>query len=314
MLKESLKYLSFLFLTIIISSSLHAQPAERKLTRDQYINIYTEEAIDQMIKYKIPASITLAQGILESGNGNSVLAKYSNNHFGIKCHGWKGEKTYHDDDKKNECFRKYDSPFESYEDHSIFLTTHNRYSSLFDLDILDYKGWAKGLKKAGYATNPKYADILIKLIHDNQLYEYDRSNLVAKNRRARSTDKQYKIAELKQYNHLVKIHENNIKYIVVTNKDTYYKVAKEFDMGLWQIYKYNDLSKHDILQTGDIIFLQPKRNRAKTIIHTFKKGDTMRSISQLHGVKLKKLYKKNNISIGTEPNIGDKIYLRKSIK
>ena len=313
MFKESLKYLAYSLLTIIISSSFYAQPAERKLTRDQYINIYTEEAIDQMIKYKIPASITLAQGILESGNGNSVLSKYSNNHFGIKCHGWKGEKTYHDDDKKNECFRKYDSPFESYEDHSIFLTTHSRYSSLFDLDILDYKGWAKGLKKAGYATNPKYADILIKLIHDNQLYEYDRSNLVAKNRRARSTDKQYKIAELKQYNHLVKIHENNIKYIIVNNKDTYYKVAKEFDMGLWQIYKYNDLSKHDILQTGDIIFLQPKRNRAKTIFHTYKKGDSMKSISQLHGVKLKKLYKKNKISIGTEPNIGDKIYLRKSI-
>lgn len=308
------KYTLLSTILIFLSFSYQAQPAERKLTRNQYIEMFSDEAIDQMVKYKIPASITLAQGILESGNGNSSLAKYSNNHFGIKCHGWKGEKTFHDDDKKNECFRKYSSPLESYEDHSIFLTTHSRYSFLFDLKIRDYKSWAKGLKKAGYATNPKYADILIKLIEDHQLYNYDYSYVVAKNRSNDPTENEIKLTKPKYQYHKVRIHENNIKYIKVNRKDTYYKIAKEFDMGLWQIYKYNDLSENDILQTGDIIFLQPKRNKAKNNYHVFKKGDSMRSISQIYGVKLKKLYSKNNLKIGTEPQIGDKIYLRKSIK
>ena len=314
MFRRGLKYQSITLIVLFASTSLYAQPSERKLTRDQYIERYSDEAIQQMIKYKIPASITLAQGILESSNGNSVLAKYSNNHFGIKCHGWQGQKSYHDDDKKNECFRKYNSPYESFKDHSIFLTEHSRYSFLFNLEIHDYKSWAKGLKKAGYATNPKYADILIQIIDHNQLYLYDHSYELANNRQSKSGKNNYKISELKQYNHLVKLHDNNIKYIIVNNKDTYYKIAKEFDMGLWQIYKYNDLSKSDILKTDDVIFIQPKRNKAKTPYHIFKKGDDLKSISQQYGVKLKKIYKKNNIEIGFSPNIGDKIYLRNSKK
>ncbi len=314
MLKVNLKYL-FVVITLITSSiSLFAQPAEKKLTREQYIDMYSEEAIDQMIKYKIPASITLAQGILESNNGNSVLAKYSNNHFGIKCHNWDGDKSYHDDDKKNECFRKYNSTYESFEDHSVFLTKHSRYAFLFDLDIKDYKNWAKGLKKAGYATNPKYADILITIIDKHQLDQYDQSYVITENRDSKSTSNHLELSEIEKHKHIVRLHLNNINYIIVNNKDTYYKIAKEFDMGLWQIYKYNDLTKNDILQNGDIIFLQPKRNRSKSLIHIFKEGDSMRSISQLYGVKLKKLHKKNKIAHSTEPNIGDKIHLRKSIK
>jgi hypothetical protein len=149
------------------------QLSAQNMTRDEYIDKYKDEAIYQMKKYKIPASITLAQGILESGNGNSELAKKSNNHFGIKCHSdWQGERVYHDDDKKNECFRKYSKVRDSYDDHSEFLL-RSRYAALFEYALTDYKSWAKGLMKAGYATNPNYSKHLIKIIEENQLHKLD---------------------------------------------------------------------------------------------------------------------------------------------
>lgn len=149
---------------------LHGQ----NLTRAQYIEKYKDIAIRQMNRHKIPASITLAQGCLESDNGNSSLARKANNHFGIKCHkGWLGGRYKHDDDSKGECFRRYDSAAESYADHSNFLTNRPRYASLFDLEITDYKAWAHGLKAAGYATDPKYAQLLINIIEDYKLYQYD---------------------------------------------------------------------------------------------------------------------------------------------
>ncbi|MGB2279409.1 MAG: glycoside hydrolase family 73 protein [Flavobacteriales bacterium] len=154
---------------LLFSFQLSAQ----NMTRNEYIDKYKDEAIYQMKKYKIPASITLAQGILESGDGNSELAKKSNNHFGIKCHSdWEGERVYHDDDKKNECFRKYNKVRDSYDDHSEFLL-RPRYASLFEYALTDYKSWAKGLKKAGYATNPYYAKHLIKIIEENELHKLD---------------------------------------------------------------------------------------------------------------------------------------------
>ena len=154
---------------LLFSFQLSAQ----NMTRNEYIDKYKDEAIYQMKKYKIPASITLAQGILESGDGNSELAKKSNNHFGIKCHSdWKGERVYHDDDKKDECFRKYNKVRDSYDDHSEFLL-RPRYAALFEYALTDYKSWAKGLKKAGYATNPNYAKHLIKIIEENELHKLD---------------------------------------------------------------------------------------------------------------------------------------------
>ena len=154
---------------LLFSLQLSAQ----NMTRNEYIDKYKDEAIYQMKKYKIPASITLAQGILESGDGNSELAKKSNNHFGIKCHSdWKGERVYHDDDKKDECFRKYNTVRDSYDDHSEFLL-RSRYADLFEYALTDYKSWAKGLKKAGYATNPNYAKLLIKIIEENELHKLD---------------------------------------------------------------------------------------------------------------------------------------------
>ena len=147
--------------------------ASKRITNQEYIDTYATAAMNEMKKHKIPASITLAQGILESGSGNGRLAKKANNHFGIKCHNWDGKKIYHDDDKKGECFRKYKRAYESYRDHSEFLTSRRRYANLFQLDQYDYKAWARGLKKAGYATDPKYPNKLIHIIEKYNLYEYD---------------------------------------------------------------------------------------------------------------------------------------------
>src|SRR5690554_5416321 len=157
---------------LFISSSTIAQSAKR-ISRAEYISMYKDDAIREMHRSGVPASITLAQGILESGDGNSALARKANNHFGIKCHGdWKGKTYYQDDDEKDECFRKYKSVLESFRDHSEFLKKP-RYAFLFELKPTDYKGWAKGLKKAGYATNPRYPQLLIKIIEENNLHQYD---------------------------------------------------------------------------------------------------------------------------------------------
>lgn len=163
-------------LLIILSLTLSAfsAPKQEKTPQVRYIEKYSSLAVDEMYRSGVPASITLAQGLLESRYGQSELATKGNNHFGIKCHNnWQGGKVYHDDDKKGECFRKYDSPEESFRDHSDFLRYRDRYKFLFDLEVNDYKGWAHGLKKAGYATDPAYPSKLIKLIEDYGLYRYD---------------------------------------------------------------------------------------------------------------------------------------------
>ena len=164
----------YLLLLITFYISFITSPAQVKWNQryQQYINQYKDIAIEQMLKWKIPASITLAQGLFESGAGQSELAMKGNNHFGIKCNGWDGRKVYHDDDARNECFRAYNNAFESYEDHSRFLVGSKRYASLFSLKTTDYKGWAKGLKTAGYATSPSYAEALIRIIEMYNLYQF----------------------------------------------------------------------------------------------------------------------------------------------
>jgi flagellum-specific peptidoglycan hydrolase FlgJ len=182
-----------------------------------YIHKYNDIAQYEMQQSGIPASITLAQGILESGAGKGDLTKRANNHFGIKCHDWDGEKVYHDDDKKGECFRKYSHPSESFKDHSKFLTSRSRYASLFDLHEKDYKGWAKGLRKAGYATDPKYPSKLISLIERYNLHQYDELTIVA----TKSTSKN--------------------KYIIQQG-DTLYSVARKFSISVSGLMKLNNLS------------------------------------------------------------------------
>lgn len=309
---------TFLLLVIGVFSftiNTFAQPSERVISRNEYIEMWKEEAVHQMVKYNIPASITLAQGILESANGNSELARYANNHFGIKCHGWTGETMRKDDDHKDDCFRKYLTAHESFEDHSVFLQK-DRYQFLYSLDITDYKSWAKGLKKAGYATNPKYPELLISLIEQHELYKYDTQHDVFASKSPNSITPNQELSPVAIESsamvniHSIEISTNKVKFVTVKTGDTYYKIAKEFEIGLWQLYKYNDLGKEDVLMSGDIIYLQPKKNKAKQEYHTVKNDETMKDIAQMYGVKLKKLYKHNEGLFGHDLTKGQQIKLR----
>jgi len=299
-------------ISLFFAVVLFAQPAERRITRSEYIEKYKDDAIKEMHHSGVPASITLAQGILESGDGNSPLALYANNHFGIKCHStWNGETFIMDDDEKNECFRKYRTAYESFKDHSEFLTSRSRYAALFQLKITDYEGWAKGLKSAGYATNPKYAELLIGLIEKHELNKYDNygkvpSKTIEKNKSSSQLATNYN-------NRIVKLH-NKIKYTVVNKGDDVNSIAQDFNMNSRQVLKYNDLNKNDKLNEGEIVYLQPKKNKAAEEYHTVKKGENMRTISQYYGVKLNKLYKKNNMVIGTQPQVGQKLSLKNKVK
>ena len=276
---------------LILSNSVFGQEISRK----EYIEKYSSLAVKQMHQYKIPASITLAQGILESNNGNSRLAVKANNHFGIKCHGWEGKKIFADDDKKNECFRNYKDVLESFVDHSLFLNKYSRYEFLFDYKITDYISWAKGLKKAGYATNSKYPELLIKIIEENKLYQFDREKI----------DKNLISGKRNIY-----MHPNKIKYVISQNQETYETIAKSLNIKLKQILKYNDDKKLSVLKVGTKVFIQPKRNRSKQRTHVVKKGEDLRSISQTYGIKMKSFKKRNELILKNGLNNGDKLRLR----
>ncbi len=325
-----MKYTAYtlLILSLFVSVNLRA---EDRFTRSEYIELWADEALYQMVTYKIPASITLAQGILESADGNSDLAKRSNNHFGIKCHStWTGKKVYHDDDKRQECFRKYDNAGDSFEDHSVFLQGR-RYEVLFTHKITDYKAWAKGLKKCGYATNSKYANLLIRIIEENHLADYDKVGVKmmkkgeipnrepARKKKVRDRDKKEKInydrnddlpGVTVELNSTISLSENNIKFIIAKAGDSFESIALNLDMMPWQIWKYNDLKKGDKIHEGQRLYIQPKRNKAKKSTHIVQDGESMWSISQHHGVKLKKLYKRNMMTMGSDVKSGQKIQLR----
>lgn len=308
-----MRFIGF-FLCSIFALAVIAQPAKGQMSQSEYIEKFKDDAIKEMERYGIPASITLAQGILESGNGNSKLARLANNHFGIKCHSdWQGDTYIQDDDHKDECFRKYKDPLESFEDHSEFLRKP-RYADLFELKITDYKGWAHGLKKAGYATNPKYPSLLIDIIERNNLVQYD-EGYDSKNAKKNKPDSPKIVAtastKSNTVGHQVRLHQNNIRYFEASAGESIEDIAQEFNMGLWQIYKYNDLDKVDHVPTDGIIYLQPKRSKAKEDFHTLQKGETMWDVSQKYGIKLKHLYKKNRMDVGDEPKEGTKLYLRK---
>ncbi len=297
---------TFILFFVSICASLFAQPAEHKMTPAQYIDNFKDEAIKEMLMYKIPASITLAQGMLESGNGNSDLAVYANNHFGIKCHTeWSGPTFTKDDDTKDECFRKYPSVLDSYTDHSNFLKSRNRYAELFELKRTDYKGWAKGLKKTGYATDPRYSERLVELIEKHKLYEYDQVDELPNITATVSKPSHPETMEAREI-----LRFRFIKYIIIKPGDTFFKIAHDTDKDLWQLYRFNDLAADAKLIAGQKLYLQPKRNKAKEPFHTVKKGESMKSVSQLHGIKLKKLYKKNHMKPGQEPKPDDVLYMR----
>ncbi len=316
-----MRYSFRISLIIVLLFSVLKLSAQGSLSGKQYIEKYHELAIKEMKRVGIPASITLAQGMLESRNGNSTLARKSNNHFGIKCHSdWKGKKVYHDDDRRGECFRKYKNVYQSYIDHSDFLTGKQRYASLFKLRTTDYKGWAKGLKKAGYATDPKYANKLIRIIEENNLQRFDKGRKYA---RGRSQDSKPIVRGEANDNftidafgaHQVKLN-NGVKYIAVQEDDSFDKVSAEFGLKEWELYSYNDLSTNAKIKQYKYIYVQPKRNKAhrKHSVHKVKKGETLHYLSQKYGVKLNRLYKYNNMTKGDKIKDGQVIQLRRRKK
>lgn len=263
-----------------------------------YINQYKDIAIEQMHKYHIPASITLAQGLLESGAGKSELAQKANNHFGIKCHSWDGKRIYHDDDKKGECFRSYKNVRDSYEDHSIFLATGSRYAFLFKYSETDYVAWARGLKRAGYATSPTYADKLIDIIERYNLDQYDRIQQSSKP---------------KVLNPHTPYIANDIVYIVARQGDTMQSIADEFGIAKRKLIIYNDLYRGYVPVKGDIIYLARKHRKARKphTQHVVGDGESMYMISQRYAVRLNRLYKMNKATPDTySPMVGDVVRLR----
>ncbi|HLP32160.1 MAG TPA: LysM peptidoglycan-binding domain-containing protein [Bacteroidia bacterium] len=281
-----------------------------KTTTEQYIQQYKDVAIAEMKRSRIPASITLAQGILESGNGNSRLATEANNHFGIKCKKeWTGRTLYEDDDAPQECFRAYPTAEDSYRDHSDFLVKSARYAFLFDLAPTDYKGWAEGLKKAGYATNPNYPQLLINFIEKHNLQQYDGGELnIQPALPAPVTEKKEEIkpvpapAALKEW--------NNLPVTIAAKGESYAQIALRNDMMVWQIFKYNDIKRGANPRSGDTLYLKPKFNKGKVATYEVQFGDNMYRISQRFAIKLKSLYKLNKMEFGTEPMWGEVLNLQ----
>lgn len=309
----STKHLRLFFLAVLtatacsISGSAWAQVRPNQLYV-AYINQYKDLAIEQMLRYHIPASITLAQGLFESAAGRSRLATRGNNHFGIKCHGWTGRTISADDDAPGECFRAYDDARQSYEDHSRFLSDNPRYARLFRLRHDDYRGWAYGLKECGYATNPRYAQSLIGIIEAYNLHQYDKAkkfdHFMAEHagEEAQATS----VGGL----HPIKRFNNNY-YIIAREGDTFRSIGKETELSWRRLAKYNERDKHDVLHEGEIVYLKKKQRHApksfKKHPHTVQAGESLYDIAQRYGIRLKSLYKMNKFDPAHTIKVGDKI-------
>lgn len=316
--RKIIKFLPAFFIVFQVIG-LFGQNNDYQNTVKKYIERFQKEAILEMKKNKIPASITLAQGIIESAAGTSKLATEANNHFGIKCHKeWLGKTYIQDDETKNECFRKYDDPVESYHDHSDFLVSRDRYKSLFSLDISDYKGWARGLKDAGYATNPNYPDMLIRTVETYQLQRFDNwkeilaitdSTLLPENI-TRENQLPGLIHESKSRTGREIYVNNRLKLIIAAPDDNIYQISMEFDISVEKLLKYNDLAFATSLKPGQFVYLESKRRRAAVPVHIFKEGESLYSVSQHYGIKLKMIYKRNKLENILEPPAGTLLKLR----
>ena len=298
-----------------------------------YINNYKKLAMDEMVRTGIPASITLAQGIHETYAGKSELVLKSNNHFGIKCKDyWTGKKVYHDDDARGECFRKYDDPALSYRDHSDFLKAGERYAPLFKLDPEDYKSWAYGLKKAGYATNPKYAPILIKLIEDYNLEQYTEiaigkippeAEVIAVNPKPATEVPADISAFVKQQDPLLEIAPppvinypsgefsiNNTKVIYAKQGTSLLAIAQEYEIPLSKLLEYNDMNDEEVLTKNQLIYLKRKRRTGNAEVHIVANGETLHDISQAEAIRLENLLEYNKLQKSVQPAVGEKLYLQ----
>ncbi|MDO4789517.1 MAG: glucosaminidase domain-containing protein [Porphyromonas sp.] len=334
-MKRSSIFTVMLFLLVSCSSPRQVAPPPTphgargiNTNYNSYIERFAPLAYKHQRQYRIPASITLAQGLLESGAGQSTLARKANNHFGIKCHNsWRGAKTFHTDDRPNECFRAYSSPEESYADHADFLKK-KRYAPLFQLDIRDYKGWAKGLQNAGYATDKAYANKLIKIIEDYRLYLVDQGN-VSRYYEYNKPKKEYEgintyTSGQKVNRPVVKENTRNAKgerqpylngnllYVIAERGDNLALIAQEYNISEQKLSAYNDLPAGYPLVVGDIVYLQPKLSRAQPphFEHIVAIGESIHTISQKYGIKLSSLYKINRLNDEYLPTEGDILKLR----
>ena len=286
-----------------------------------YIHKYSSIAVSEMKRTGVPASITLAQGLVESAAGESTLASKSNNHFGIKCHSdWKGRKTYLDDDKAGECFRVYSNAAASFKDHSDFLRYQDRYKSLFDLDPTDYEGWARGLKKAGYATDPKYAEKLIKVIEDYELYKYDSTQADELPEPPLAIEQAVEVLpaatrEEVRFSLSRDVFQiNGVTCVYAVEGDTYQSLANANSLFLGEILRFNDLRYDEPLKAGEVVYLQPKKRQAARGLSKYIAGDggeSLRDISQRFGVKLAALCSLNGLREDARPLEGDTIRLRR---
>jgi hypothetical protein len=314
---KNIKLTILILISFFNTNLLNAQSRSRAY--DDYIIKYAQFAIIQQKEYGIPASITLAQGLLESGAGLSELALESNNHFGIKCHDWVGDAVYHDDDAKSECFRKYKNVLESYEDHSQFLKSRKRYAFLFDLKNTDYENWAHGLKKAGYATDPTYAYKLISVIENYNLHQYDQGSTkfgkniaFGNNEKGDAQQSRPSMGTINGNSEHLAYKSNGVKFVVSSPGDTWGSIADEFNTSEKRLRNYNDIGESDILQPGVQIYLHRKKMKAARglNVHVVKPGETMYGISQNYAIRLEKLYIMNSIPFTEGPKVGQILKLR----
>lgn len=343
----------YIFLVIVALGMVSSCSSSRRMTNTSpadyaasgsagvsYLEQYASIAVDEMRRTGVPASITLAQGMIESDYGRSRLARQANNHFGIKCHSnWKGGTIYHDDDRRKECFRRYRKAGDSFIDHSDFLVSGSRYAFLFSLDQSDYRGWARGLKQAGYATNPRYASMLIDKIEELALYDYDNYALnrrvsaglpgISVSRGVARSDERFAdpINNAGLYSDtgdplIAPVHRvagsrvmvnNRINYIIAGEGDTYESVTADFNLRTWELRRYNEFRDTTVIRPGMIIYLQPKRSRAEAgnDFHTIGPDENLYIVSQIYGIKMDVLKKRNSIPEGMDPRPGTELWLRR---
>lgn len=322
------KYASLVALLLV---SAYAVDAQDRTTKEQYIEQYKQLAIDDMEKYGIPASIKMAQALLESDAGNSRLARVANNHFGIKCKkDWTGETIHHDDDAPQECFRKYPSAEQSFHDHSEFLDRSPRYQGLFELDPLDYKAWAYGLKAAGYATNPKYPELLIKLIEDNRLYLLDKGEaLVAVTPESESApvvapapaEEPVTLPKVDVDNYVLALHNrggydiylnNGCEFVIAAEGDDINSLSQSLGISVKRLRKMNDLGAEGNFEGGDAVYIKPKAKRSENghLLHTVREGESLHTISQIYGIRMRKLAALNHLTDDGRIFAGQQLKLR----
>ena len=300
--------------TLLTVQAMEAQTLRKPIYMD-YVRTYSVEARRQMDKHAIPASITLAQGLIETGGGTSTLAREHNNHFGIKCHTtWTGKRTYKRDDNPNDCFRSYPTAEASYQDHSLFLKGR-RYQRLFALRYDDYRGWAQGLQLCGYATNKGYANMLIKVIEDYELYSFDRGELPSWYGSAQPSRSQTKHRSSgKSYDNPMRPSylSYGLLYVLADQNDSYERIAEDMGISAKKLAKYNDTPLDYPLNEGDVVYLEPKNKEATSRYSTYtvRIGDSMHDISQRFGIRLERLYKLNDKDEDYIPEEGDVLRLR----